>query len=964
MKRLILVIIVPFLFASSLNSDHNGNSKWVSNDPIDSVIDSMTLEEKIGQFFMVAAYSNKDSSHSKVLRNLIHDSHIGGLIFFQGEAQKMQEMIEGFQKDSKIPLLIGMDAEWGTAMRLFGEERFPYQYTMGAADDIKLTNKISMMIAADCLEKGVHINFAPVADVNSNPDNPVIGFRSFGSESQLVARHVGSFVMGHEQQGLLSCVKHFPGHGDTYLDSHLELPVIRNTVEYIDSIDGLPFEEGFKQGASSVMIAHLSVPSIDSTGLPATLSSTIIQDHLIKKYNYKGLIISDALNMKAVADRYGKAEVAVRAFEAGCDILLYPEDVKLAVQLIADKVRSGEISMEEIDRRLKKILKVKNEVFSENESWYHFHEDEIVATKKLVYEKSITVLKNDDVLPIPSFDKKIACISLGPHTESLIESMQLIADVDHFHAFTGAEAIQKYADIIKEYDLIITSVHSNSLRSKNDYGYPAEWRKWVKHIPLEMDHILLLAGNPLVLKNDDVSSDVDALVVSYENHELALDRLGQFVMGAFESKGTLPISINDVWSAGYGVHVEWGGRLKYGSPYEFGISSEKLAQIDTAINRSIADGVFPGCQIVAAYDGVIIYRKSFGFQTYDSLIPITDNNIYDLASVTKIAASTASLMNLESKELFSLDNSLGDYLNELTDSTAYDRMKIKSMMAHQAGLYPWIPFYLKTLTNGLPDSSVYLDHKEGVYANRVTEHLWMDTNYVDVMYQRILETKVSGSSYKYSDLGYYFMKKIIEQQGGFPLEEFVQKTFYKPLGLRTMGYNPVDRFSLDIISPTEDDHAFRQELIHGYVHDQGAAMMGGVCGHAGLFSNATDLASMMQLFLNKGQVGGVSYFTQEVADKYTGCQFCPKNRRGAGFDKPVRSLEGGPTCGLVSLSSFGHSGFTGTYAWADPEYKINYVFLSNRVYPDAENWKIVKTGIRTEVQRIIYEAVREAQHNK
>lgn len=959
-RFLATIILLPLVV--SLNGsnqevrDNSDGAEWVEKQ-----MASMDLREKIGQFFMVAAYSNRGEEHLNELTHLVENEKIGGLIFFQGEKQPMKEAIHLLQGKADVPLLIGLDAEWGAQMRLFGIDRFPYNYTLGATNNPDLTGKMAAMIAAECRELGVHLNFAPVADVNSNPNNPVIGFRSFGENPKHVADHVKAMVKGLEENGIMSSVKHFPGHGDTDIDSHKDLPTITNSIEHIDAIDFLPFRAGIRAGASSVMIGHLDVPALDSSGTPSSLSPIIINDYLKKELNYKGLVISDALNMKAVADRYGKTDVVVKAFEAGCDILLFPESVEEAIDAIVVRVNAGDISMKEIDHRCKKVLAAKYKAVINPAKAKKYDENEVAWLKKNIYEQAITVIRNNEGLPITRFDQKIACISIGGHIAPLWNSMELVGPVEYYHAYNGEEAIKRYADLIKDYDIVITSIHSSSVRSREGFAFPDGWNNWVKQLPKSGNNILLICGNPLVLKEVDAMSNVNSIVTSYENHPLALDRLGQFVMGTFESKGKLPVTIDQRYKRDLGIKVDWSGRLKNSQPEELGISRSKLAEIDQVVLNGIKSEAFPGCQIVVAVDGKIIYKKSFGYHTYDSIIPVQDEDIYDIASVTKIVSSTASVMKLNSEDKFDLSKRLKDYLPELVDSTYYENMRLQDMMSHQAGLYPWIPFYVKTLKDGKPDSLFYSDHETDLFNTRVTGKLWIRGDYETVMYDRILETKLGRKSYKYSDLGYYFIKRIIEQKSSMSLDQYVMSTFYKPMGLRTIGYNPIDRFSLNRIPPTEDDKAFRQELVHGYVHDQGASMMGGVGGHAGIFSNATDLASMMQMFLNKGYYGGVQYIDSSVIDQYTDCQFCPSNRRGAGFDKPVRSLNGGPTCSLVSLKSFGHSGFTGTYAWADPDYNINYVFLSNRVYPDAENWKIVSMGIRTEIQRIIYEAVIESK---
>ncbi len=966
LSKIILFIVPLFVTAIVVAADKSMEKsvrtkerKVISNAWVDEQLNTMTLREKIGQFFMVAAYSKKDEAHFAEIDALVTKEKVGGIIFFQGNRTNLTSCIDRFQSKAKTPLLIGMDAEWGVQMRLSGEERFPYNYTLGAANDPELTQRIAEMMGQECRELGIHINFAPVADVNSNPNNPVIGFRSYGENPKDVAAHVEAAVKGMEGQGVLTSIKHFPGHGDTDVDSHLELPVVNNSYEHINAIDFFPFRTGIRAGASSVMIGHLNVPALDPSGTPSSLSALTIKKHLQQDLGFKGLVISDALGMKAVADRYGKTDVVVKAFQAGCDILLFPESVSEAIDAIKEKVEKGEISMVEIDERCAKVLTAKHKAIIQPGKLKKYNRFEIELAKKQVYEKAVTVIKNDDeLLPFRRFDQRMLHVSIGKDGEPFNASMDLVAPVKHVQFDDASAAIVGIGDSLSNYDVIITSFHASTVLSKNDYGMPKKWREWIEQLPTTAKNVLVLFGNPFTLAKNEGLSRFQSIVIGYENHSLAMNRVGQFIMGTYESNGTLPMMIDRTWSRGIGIKVPAAGRLKESQPEELGISREKLGEIDTIVARSIREGAFPGCQIVVAVEGKVIYRKSFGHHTYDNERAVQNTDIYDIASITKIAASTLSLMRLESQGEFSLDSKLNDYIPEVVEGTSYANIRLKNMLAHQAGLKPWIPFYTKTLVAGNLSDELYAHQPNEMFDTKVAENLWIRTGYSEEIYKDILQTSMIAPKYKYSDVGYYFIKKIVEKKTGKSLDQYVQDEFYAPMGLNYLSYLPLNHFPKEQITPTENDQIFRKQQIHGFVHDQGAAMMGGVGGHAGVFSNASDLAQLMQLFLNKGSFGDEVYLQPSVVDSYTACQFCPTNRRGAGFDKPTTNRVGGPASSHVSLSSFGHSGFTGTLAWADPEYNVNYVFLSNRVYPDAENWKIVKMNIRTEIQDVIYQAVK------
>lgn len=938
-------------FKSNLSEE-----KWVAEQ-----LSKLSLDEKIAQSFMIPVWSNKGPKHLDEVEQQLSQYKLGGIIFFQGERKNLIESIDRFQAKAEIPLLIGMDAEWGVAMRISGEERFPYAQTIGAANDLTLTEKMGEHMGIECNMLGIHLNFAPDADVNSNPKNPVIGFRAFGSDANHVSKHTAAFVKGMENTSVLSCVKHFPGHGDTDADSHLELPTVSHPESRFKSVDFLPFKSGIEAGTSAVMVAHLNVPQLDPSGVPSSLSKKIIQGYLRKDLGFKGLVISDALNMKAVADKYGKAEVVAKAYLAGCDILLYPESIGEAIELIKKKIDAGDFEITEVNARCKNVLKAKYKAIIAKPM---VKRPDPSAARNLainqVFEKAITVIKNDQqLLPLDRLDRKIIRIGVGPYAYDFQERLDDYAVVEHLRYFTVNEAIERLKNRKFPKDaVLIVDLHGVNQRVKNNYGF-GNWEELLNQLPEENEVILSLFGNPLTLENmNKLPSSVDACIIAYENHVQMLDRVAQFIMGAFDVNGKLEAPINETWKRGAGIAVKGNGRLKYTTPEELNISSAKLAEIDAIVDNAIKVKALPGCQVVVAIEGKVIYQKAFGTTMYEKGDSITNEHIYDLASITKIASSTVSLMKLKSEGAFDVNSTLGQLVPEYTEGTEYAKLKSIDLLTHQAGLTPWIAFYKKTLNDGKLDPSIYSEKKKAGFETPVAKDIWIKNDYWKTMLKTIVETPLSGQKkYEYSDLSYYFFKAFIERVSGMSQDEYVYQNIYAPLGLQRMSYLPLQRFKAKQIVPTEDDQEFRKQIIQGYVHDPGAAMLGGVAGHAGLFSNATDLAALMQVLLNKGQVGDFSLIKKEVVEQFTRCQFCPGNRRGIGFDKPTVSRKEGPTSELVSPETFGHSGFTGTITWADPTNKVNYVFLSNRVYPDAANKKITSMSIRTKIQDVIYEAL-------
>lgn len=923
-------------------------------------LENLTLEEKIAQSFMVEVTPRKGEDHLKIIDSLVKVHHVGGVIMFQGNVQQTKDVITRLQSESKIPLMVGMDAEWGSDMRLSDGERFPFQLTMGAANQLESTRIISQAMGQEMRELGIHISFSPVVDINSNPQNPVINFRAFGENPLSVAKHSVEMVKGIQDFNVLASMKHFPGHGDTDMDSHLDLPTIHKSKQELSRMDWLPYRQGRLAGASSVMVGHLNVPSLDNSGTPASLSSIIIKDILKKELKFDGLIISDALNMKALTKRYGDVDIVVKAYQAGNDILLYPSKVKESIQAIKSAVEKGEISVEEVEEKALKILRAKYwSLMPEKDVKSPELNQEVVEFAKInIYEKALTVLKNENVIPVQDASGKNLILNIGADGTGFNQSASnyVIAETAQFK--TANEALAAYQTKFKDYDHVFVNLIAPSVLPRNDYSYPAGWRTLLERLPKEAKVYLTFFGNPYAVKDRYMFENADAVVLTFQNSPIGQDRAAQLIFGGVEATALLPITLSVDYQEGFGVQTAPASRLKFTVPMELGINAAAFDRIDSIMKNAIELGAFPGGQVVVAKDGKVIYQKAFGHQTYDNTEEVTNKTLYDLASVTKIASSTASLMYLQGQKQFSLDSTLGSYISDLTKGTVYNNVKLKDAMTHQAGFTPWLPFYTKTLVNKRPDTNLYSSQPEGERTAVVANNLYLNKHYEDTMLRTILLKPLNARTYKYSDIGYYFVKRIVEKTTHQTMNDFVENTFYAPMGLTTMGYLPLERYDLHQIAPTEEDKYYRYQTVRGYVHDMGAAMTNGVGGHAGLFSNAADLAGYMQMLLNGGTYGGKRYIPKAVVDEYTACQYCPRNRRGAGFDKPVVSGTGGPTTEAASKKSFGHTGFTGTMAWADPEYNINYVFLSNRTYPDAENWKITRMNIRTEIQKVIYEVLK------
>ncbi len=940
--------------------DHPQQKIWV-----DSVYDSMDLKERVGQLFMASIWSENDNEADSI-RKQIKENHIGGLIFSKGGPVKQAQLTNEFQEMSEVPLLIGMDAEWGLAMRLDSTFALPWNMTLGAIQDNKLIEEAGAAISRHTKRLGVHFNFAPVVDINTNPDNPIIGNRSFGEDKINVTEKALAFMNGMHREGVLSSAKHFPGHGDTDSDSHKTLPTVTFSSERINEVELYPYKELIPNGLSSIMVAHLNVPALESKdGRPASLSKNIITDILKKNMGFNGLIFTDALDMKGVSRDKEPGEVDLDAFMAGNDVLLMSEDIGKASASIIDAVNSGLISEKRLELSVKKILYAKYKVGLNNFkpiSTNFLIEELSTSTDEALleelYENAITLLKNNKaVVPIKKLEqKKIAYVNFGDDDGSpFLEQMRKYSKVD----WVKAEKLPELLEKLEDYNYVVVGFHKSNSSPWASYKFSDRELVWLHEIARKNKTILSLFTRPYALLDIKSFANLEGIIVGYQNHPVAQKKTAQVLFGAVNAKGKLPVSVKDEFPVGTGFMTKNISRLAYGSPETVGMNSTKLKKIDSIINYAIDKKMAPGAQILVARKGKVVYQKNFGYQTYEKELPITDTTVYDLASLTKILATLPMVMQLDEKDVLNFDTKLGDMIPSFKDSNKKN-IRLQDMLMHYARFQAWIPFYVSTLdrkTRKLSDT-YYRSTPSEEFNTQVADKMYIRKDIgdtiVDIIRKSDLERKLE---YKYSDLPYYLLKYYLEAYYNTTLQNLTQEHLYKKLGANYTGYLPRTRFDTLQIAPTENDELWRHQVVRGYVHDQGAAMQGGIGGHAGLFSNANDVAKIMQTYLNGGSYGGEKFVDKETIDKYNTCYYCEDDvRRGVGFDKP-QLKDVGPTCNCVSMMSFGHSGFTGTFAWADPEEEIVYVFLSNRTYPDSNNRKLIHEDIRSEIQKVIYESI-------
>jgi len=953
---------------------------YAANDPpfvsveaglwADSVMKNLNRDERIAQLIMIAAFSNKDAVHVADLTHQIKRYGVGGLIFFQGGPVREALLTNYYQSISKVPLFIGMDAEWGLAMRLDSTIRYPRQMTTSAIQNDSIIYQMGNEIAKNCKRLGIHMNFAPDADINNNPFNPIIGSRSFGDDRETVSTKSIAYMKALQDNHIIATGKHFPGHGNADSDSHLTLPTIMQDTTEMDSVELYPFRKLIDAGLTGMMVAHLNVPSLDTTPeMPSTLSTSIVTGLLKEKLGFKGLIFTDALNMKAVSAKYNPGILDKMALLAGNDVLLLSESVGKAILEIHYAVENCEITQEEIDARVKKLLMAKywcglnQKQFIDTTNLYNdLNNGEGRLLQRKMYEKSVTVLVNkDSLLPFRSKEPyRIASVVIGDKLKNPFQQqLRMYGHVDIYTEDKDAP-ISVYDALFKflnNYDYVIVSLHGTTMKAQTGYGIPEAARWFIDTVLQSYKTVFVNFGNAYTLTRFEKLKSAKAIVLAYEDFSMTHSIAAQVIMGGLSSSGKLPISAVNDFPKSSGVFTPKPLRLEYTIPEAAGMSSLVLNRIDSLVNYAIGEKAMPGCQVLVARNGKVVYQKAFGNQTYETNDTVRNTDLYDIASITKITSTALASMLLYEKKKINLSNPLSKYLSKARSTNKSD-LTIKEILSHQAGLKPWIPFYKETINeNGLLPE-LYSDTASDKYSLHVADCLFLKKSYADTIHNRIYNSPVEEKGrYVYSDLGPILMKDVIEKVAGEPVDKYVDENFYKPLRLTRTAFNPFYKYRTNEIVPTENDTIFRRQLLRGFVHDPAAAMLGGVSGNSGVFSDANDLAVIMQMLLNKGTYGGRQFFKPSTIELFTQKQF-PDNRRGLLFDKPeTNPAKQSPCCAKASPLTFGHQGFTGTCAWADPEYGLIYIFLSNRIHPDVSNDKMIKMNVRTRIQEIIYESL-------
>ncbi len=985
MKKILLACMLISLYLGvNAQSDFihkNINDEVACRRWVDNKLQSMTLKQKIGQLFIHTVAPYKTQSNKQNISDAVKGYGIGGLLFSGGEIGKQIELTNYAQSMAEIPLLITFDGEWGLAMRLKGTPSFPRNRVLGCIQNDTLLYEYGKEVARQLREIGVHVNFAPVADIDNNPKNPVINTRSFGSDRENVARKVVAYSRGLQDGGVLAVCKHFPGHGDTEVDSHKSLPVLPFTRERLDSIELYPFRKAIEAGVGGMMVGHLNVTSLDNKA--ASVSHAVVTELLKNELHFSGLVFTDALEMKGISSN---PYVSAQALIAGNDMVLAPRNLKRELDGVLKAVKEGKITEDEINEKCRKVLTYKyafgldrRPVVAKEGVMARINKSYTNDLMNRIKTSAVTVIKDsDEMLPL---DLSLSGTVVLNVSSTLSETYPFYNQINDTYPVTwlhaNLDSLQYLKKKITPAQRIIVAVYT----SKVD-----KYKKVLAELAKGKPTILICFNSHKVLqKLDDVVAQSSAVVLAHSDDKPVQKFVAEMLLGNKRVDGRLSVDYNDEYKAGLGVVVDPDKPRRY-KPEEFGMDSKGLARIDSIAMYGIENGAYPGCHVLVWKNGYPVYNKCFGTHTYESDRKVKENDLYDLASLTKTTATMLAVMKLYDDGKLNLTDKISNYVPEMK-STNKENITIQELLYHESGLPAYLPFYKKAIDTKSCKGGMYKKYKDANHSVKVANNLYICTNYSflsewvsdketseyslkvsDNMYikpefksvilKEIADTPLKGHSYRYSCLNFMLLKEAVENISGMPMDEFLEENFYKPMGLVHTMYNPLKRYSKDEIIPTVKEDFLRKGPVHGYVHDEAASMLGGVSGNAGLFSTAKEVATIYQMLLDKGVMGDRRYLTRATCELFLTMK-SKNSRRGLGFDKPDKEKpENGYCAPETPASVFGHTGFTGTCAWADPDNDLVFVFLCNRIYPNpCDRKNLMKLKIRPAIQQAIYQAI-------
>jgi CubicO group peptidase (beta-lactamase class C family)/beta-glucosidase-like glycosyl hydrolase len=933
---------------------------------IDSVFNTLSLPDKIGQLLMIPVDGSANQNDLEKTTNIIRRNKIGGVVVSGGGPAKLVRTINQLQHESEVPVLVGMNAEQGPGAVIDSVIAFPDPIMLGAVRDDSLIWFLGEQIGRQLKALGVHLNFAPTTDLSTSFNNPELFVSSYGENKNRVTHKIVTYQAGLKKEGVLCIAKHYPDNGIRVEGFHKGVPVLRTNT---DPARLYPLQIMIDNGLAGVVTAYeheVIFPDkkrrfadrkrILSDAVPSLYSGK----YLKQQVNLKGLVFSFIPDIQELNKKYKAGDAEVFAFQAGNDVLLFPKNINATIRKMRRAIRKNKVLEKQLDESVNKILALKydaglnkrSSVKTENlhERLNNFN---ALALRSILVERSITVVKDDqNMLPVKELDRSFASLSIGAQNVNEFSTC-LSKYVPVVEYGMKADTTGLYLTLNK-HDVIIAAIYPNGDSLVNQYTHLLQRLSATKKV------ITVLFDSPARISHLE---KLPAIVEAYSPEADVQKIAAQIIFGALQAKGTLPVSITSSLPQGLGIESISLKRLGYAVPEMAGVNSRTLDKITRIATDAVNQKATPGCQVIIARKGKVIYESSFGWQMYDQKNAITNQSIYDLASLTKVTATLPVSMFLYERGLLDIYKKASYYLPELNSTNKKDLI-VKDILTHQAGLIPFIPFWVQTVKDSVLMPAYYSHERSEAYPLQISPTVFGIKSLPDSLWLWSIKSKLREKpvrtpySYIYSDIGLYIMHHINEKLINQAQQDFLQQNLYDPLGASTMGYLPLERFDPLRIVPTENDKLFRRELLTGTVHDEGAAMLGGLAGHAGNFSNASDLLKLGQMFLQKGYYGGYQYYKPETVDYFTAKQF-DTSRRGLGWDKPVQSDWVSPASILASPKTFGHTGFTGTCMWIDPEFDLVFIFLSNRVYPTRNNNKLSSLNIRSRIQDVIYQSVFE-----
>lgn len=953
---------IAIIFASVLLLFGTGVQQPVMHS---SMLEQMTLEEKIAQLLIIRVSSTENEQYNKELIEKIARVQPGGVCFFKGAPRKEALLTNRMQAVSKIPMFISIDGEWGPAMRLDSCVAFPRQMTLGALSEANdsLIYQMGLEIAEQCKAVGINLNFAPCIDVNNNSRNPVINSRSFGENRDKVCRKAALYMHGMQDGGIVTSIKHFPGHGDTETDSHVGLPVIRKSRIELDEMELYPYRQLIDEGPDMVMVGHLNIPSLDSArNAVSSLSYPIVSQLLKREMGYNGLIITDGMEMKGVRNQNRfEGDVEIRALLAGVDILLLPGETDSVIAAIKRAVEEDVIPEELINERCLRVLQFKRnhgimgfKPANIDEIGAKINSSEAVWINRQIEEKALTLLKNEgDLLPLNAKTAEKTAFLCVDRKNYQSEYKQIVGEYGlPYYYMDKKVSAKEQSNILAKlapYKQVIVAYGGSNQMGGSGYGIDLSSVRLLNRLAKEKTVILLHLGNPYALNYFDSLSNYRAVIDAYQFTPTTVAAAMKACFGQTVCEGTLPVSING-YPAGSGI-------LMQKSVENFSALPDGITRsLDKMLEDGIRSQIYPGCVVLALHHGQPVYHKAFGYLDYLRQDKVTLETMYDVASVTKVAATTLAVMKLYDNHEIHLADKIGKYLPYLA-GTDKANLTLEELLTHTSGMPAFIPFY-----KAIQGNERYLRaYKTENFQIKVAENLYLRNDYPDTIRYRVAHCKLKEKKYEYSDLNFLLLKDMVETVTMQPMEQFLAENFYQPMGLARTSFMPLKNgYSKKEIAPTEKDELFRKQLVHGYVHDQTSALMNGNAGNAGLFTTAEELGAIFLMLQNGGMYDGKRYLSEATVAEFTKmhhlhhCQV-----RGFGFHTPKATGESSIVPSAASTQIFGHQGFTGTVVWCDPKEELVFVFLSNRVCPNAEPNKLAKSGIRLKSHDLIYQGIKQ-----